>query len=62
MIHEMCSVTLDLLIGSHRAKNYLCEALTGKHAEADTTNWTAVLDQGQCFMLGIKNKPEIKDY
>ena len=46
MIHEMCSVTLDLLIGSHRAKNYLCEALTGKHAEADTTNWTAVLDQG----------------
>lgn len=42
---------LDLFIGSDSTEDNLCEALGGKHAEADPTNDPPVLDQGQSLVL-----------
>ena len=56
VVHQMSSVSFHLLIGGHSTKNYLGEALGGKHAKADATNGPSVLYQRQCFVLGIENQ------
>merc|ERR1719312_34889 len=53
----MSSVSLHLLVASHRTKHNLREALTWKHSEADSPDGSTIFDQGQCLVLGVKHQP-----
>lgn len=46
-----CTTHLDLLIRGDSTEDDLSETLGGKHPEADPTNDTPILDQGQSLML-----------
>ena len=42
---------LDLFVGSDGTENYLREALGREHPEADSSNDSVVLDEGQALVL-----------
>ena len=46
VIHQVGSVTFDLLWGSDGAEDDLCEALTGEHPEADPADGSPIFYQG----------------
>lgn len=58
VIHQVRSVTFDLLWRGDGAKDDLSEALSGEHSEADTTDGPAIFDQRQSPVL-TKNKQKI---
>lgn len=45
VVHQMGSVALDLLAARDCTEHNLGEPLRCERAEADSTDWTAVLDQ-----------------
>ena len=51
VVHQMCPITFDLLRGSNGTEYYFRETLTRKHAEANSTDGSTVLDQSQGSML-----------
>ena len=56
VIHEMCSISFNLFIARDSTENNLRESLTWKHPEADATNGSPILHQGQSFVFGIKDQ------
>ena len=46
VIHQVSSVTFDLLRGSDGAEDDFCEALTGEHPEADPTDGSPIFHKG----------------
>ena len=56
VIHQVSAVTFDLLGRSDGTKDNFRETLTGKHAEANTSNGSAVFDKSQCSMFAKKKK------
>lgn len=53
VIHHVSAVALDLFVARNGAKNDLSESLTGEGAEANSTDWCAVLNQCQRFVFAI---------
>ena len=57
MVHEMGPVALHLFVAGDGTENNLGESLTWKHSEADATNGSPILHQGQSLVFGIEDKP-----
>ena len=51
VVHHVCAVTFHLLIRGDGTEYYLSEALCSKHPEADPSNGTVILDEGQSAVL-----------
>lgn len=45
-----------MLVGCDGAEDNLCEALSGKHPKTDASNYTAIFDQGEGFVLPVKKE------
>ena len=56
VVHQMGTVTLDLLGRSDGTKDDFRETLTGKHPETNTSDRPAIFDESQCSMLAEKIK------
>ena len=56
MIHQMCSVSFDLFVGSDGAEDDLGETLTGEHAETDPADRTPVLYKCKRLVLRIEHQ------
>ncbi len=54
VVHEVSSISLNLLVGSNSAEHDLGEALAGEHAEANSPNGAAVLDQCQGLVFRVE--------
>ena len=60
MVHEVSSVSLDLLVGGDGTEDDLGEALAGEHPETDAADRTPVLDEGQRLVLRVEDEPVAK--
>ena len=45
VVHHVCAITFDLLVGGHSTEHNLSEALRGEHPEADASYGPVVLDK-----------------
>ena len=62
VVHEVSSVSLDLLVGGDGTEDNLGEALAGEHPETDAADRTPVLDEGQRLVLRVEDEPVAKKF
>lgn len=55
MVHQMRSVALNLFLILNGTEDNLNEALGGKGAEANPSNWPRVFDQGESLVVAVEN-------